>query len=275
METTMSKHLKLLTASLIMVLTLASPQVLHGMESDTPKQDPEFIELGNLHQTVVVLAAIEACKSNISPIKFLQLSKDWQAFFKNSTMEGKPLMQTLQDTWFGVPGNEETYQTLLNCVYRYRMRCIGNDWKNIIKIGDLPIPLYSEVKLPNNKLFESVNKYYGIRVGIPQAFKADDGKDVVWLCPRFAVAKLIETTNNTELKEILNAWDEKFSFGVFFTKTKGSNLYIVHFLGNQDQIFISDNDFSHILERAVQHGRLRPCVGHAFYSQFCNVHFVN
>jgi hypothetical protein len=95
MEITMHKQLKLFAASLIVALTLTSHQVTHGMESEAPKQDPEFIELGKLYQTVpgdlkrliVVHAAIEACKSNISPIKFLQLSKGWQNIFEHSTME--------------------------------------------------------------------------------------------------------------------------------------------------------------------------------------------
>ena len=253
METKMYKHWKILTKSLIVALNLALPQVTHGMEPEAPKQDPEFIELGKLYQTVsedlqrdlVVLAAIEACNSNISPIKFLQISKDWQLYFKNSTMQGKPLMKILHEAWFGVPGNEETYQTLLNCVYRYRNYDCSNKWNQLIKIGDLPIPLCSDVKLPEG--FGEINKYYGMRVGIPQAFKADEGKDIMWLCSRFAVAKLIEKTNNKELKEVLTDWDVQFSFGVFFTYTKDRKLDIVRFLTDQDQIFISDKNFLQLL----------------------------
>ena len=145
--------------------------------------------------------------------------------------------------WFGVPGHEEEYESLLNCVFRYRTDYDSNDWQNLIKIADLPIPLRSEILLPTGGVFEGMYRWFGIRIGIPEALEADDDKTVTWLCPRFVVAKLIETTKNEDLKEILRTWDPKFSLGVFFTYTTDSKVYIVRYMTNQPMSFFEDKNF--------------------------------
>jgi len=111
----MYKLWKLLTTSLILALNLASPQVIHSMDAEPAKGelklDSQLLAINSFFESencplemkthIIVHAAIEGCKSNISPIKFLLLSKELQHFFQNSTMEGKPTMQILQEARAG------------------------------------------------------------------------------------------------------------------------------------------------------------------------------
>ena len=287
----MKKNWKLLTASLVVALNLATPQTTHGMDAEPANQWKTFtphietfkcsyeILPRDVRTLIAQHTAIAACNQNKKEV-FHRLAGKKQEFFKNKTIEGKPITQLCQEVWFGVPGHEGEYQKLLKGVIRLRTAYDSNDWQDLIKIASLPIPLRSEIQLPTEGIFQGIYRWFGIRIGIPQVFTADDDKSVVWLCPRFAVAKLIETANNEDLKEILTTWDQKFSLGVFFTHTKYNKVYILRHMTNQPLSMFEDENFRKLYAEpsqvhdvpagVVPTTRRHPIILSAFH-----VHFVN
>lgn len=218
--------------SLLVALTLSTPQAINAMDvkpsTGEPTLSPQLLEINSsnsCHQDVqnliVFHAAIEACSENVSPIKFLVISKKITNYLMNSVIGDKPVIKILQEAWYGVPGHEMEYEAFLMSVIRHRTHYSNNAWQDLHLIKNSSIPLRSEIQLPSG--FESL---YGMRVGIPKALEPDNKKFVTWLCPRFCAAKLFETTGNQDLIRVLKNWDPSVMLGVIFTYTENDRLTV-------------------------------------------------
>ncbi|WP_032113621.1 hypothetical protein [Candidatus Paracaedibacter symbiosus] len=211
----MKKNLKVLISSLIIALTFASPQAIHGME-DFSKRGGQGVKRPFAHRVssvsditedleqkkrrgeeirenpfngcpkeitamVLHLAAIDECLNNRSPVNILLVCREWQKLIEEEFIAGKTVKKICQEAWYGVPGHEEIYERFLKGVLVYRPQKGSEVGMITMRISELGNPLEGTFDLSQ---CGNVGKYLSISTGYRKGKKQENKKSSRYGWPR-------------------------------------------------------------------------------------------
>ncbi|AIK96834.1 hypothetical protein [Candidatus Odyssella acanthamoebae] len=301
----MKKSLKVLISSLMIALTFASSQGIHGMEDSSERgeqgvkrpfvyrvpsvsditEDPEQKKRRGeeirenpfngcpkeITAMVLQLAAIDECLNNRSPVNILLVCREWQKQIEEGFIAGKTVKKLCQEAWYGVPGHEEIYERFLKSVLIYRPQKGSEVGMITMRISELGNPLEGTFDLSQ---CGNVGKYLSISTGYRKGKKQENKKKLeIWLAPRFLIEKKLTTTAG-HFQCIFGNWSDKAPVGIFWTWGGSDDLTWYDYLTRQNYDELSTDN---LYEKCHEAAGPEPVdyMGGVAESKKFHVHFLN
>lgn len=285
----MKSNLKLITSSLIVALTLATPQLVHGTDTKADELEAKLSritassgdalvdsKLLNLNDTDQSLSLVEeiidpyekslfgiivpdakdsivkyaAIEQILSPESKFDLALVCKDWLEIIIYDFDN-QQDIYKAWYGVIEHEEAFQTFLNGTLIYRPIQDSDEGIIKLKISDLKNPLDGTFDLSQ---CGDAGKDLSISTGYRKGIRPENKKKLeVWLVPWFLIKKHLDSTA-CHFKDIMDDWDEKnAAFGIFFTSGHWNNLEWYDYLTRSTPYDITSKNLSDNWWRSRNH----------------------
>ncbi len=249
MRMIMNKNFKLLTASFIIALTLATPQLTHATCENL---DALPVELKSI---IIKRAATDQCSDGEGPLNLALVCKSWRDIVNEDVNKQGPIWKA----WYGILGNEAIFQRFFNGVLQYRPDPTNND--------DMVTLYFSHFK---KNLF---NGTFGrpecvaaadmplVTTSLSDFFAPHPDQVVIGFFPHFRAERIVASTPNHPFKAIMGNWDKNIApVGIFWRWGSWNDLTWYDYLTQSSLADISSRDLYGNWVRAIraaQHTRNR------------------